>query len=241
MIPKVIHYCWFGGKPLPAEAIKCINSWKTHCPDYVIKEWNESNFDFSICDYAKEAYEARKWAFVSDYARFYILYHEGGIYFDTDVEIIKSIDSLLKEGSFMGFEDENKVNPGLGLATYRMNPIYGEILEFYQNAHFVREDGAFNLTTIVDYTTNILIKHGLKNGTGPQKIGDITIYPKDYFNPMDMDSGKIHITPNTISIHHYAATWVDDYSRFRGKVYQKITSMFGKHVAEKIRKVLGRK
>ena len=98
-----------------------------------------------------------------------------------------------------------------------------------------------NLTTVVDYTTNILINHGLKEGTSPQTINDITIYPKDFFNPMDMDSGKILITENTVSIHHYAATWVDDYSRFRGKVYQKLTSLFGKSFAEKIRKVVGRK
>lgn len=241
MIPKKIHYCWFGGNELPPLAIKCIQSWRKYCPDYEIIEWNEHNFDVDSCDYVKEAYAAKKWAFVSDYARFYILYHEGGVYFDTDVELIRPLDRLLREGPFMGFENVHKVNPGLGLAACKGNAIYGEVLEFYRNAHFLQEDGMLNLTTIVDYTTDILIKHGLKEGTEPQKINDIIIYPKEYFNPMDMDSGKIQTTSNTVSIHHYAASWVDDYSKFRGKVYQRITSIFGKNVAEKIRRVVGRK
>lgn len=241
MIPKKIHYCWFGGNELPPLAIKCIQSWRKYCPDFEIIEWNENNFDVNSCDYIKEAYSAKKWAFVSDYARFYILYHEGGVYFDTDVELIRPLDSLLKEGPFMGFENEHKVNPGLGLAACKGNAIYGKVLDFYQNAHFLQEDGMLNLTTIVDYTTDILIEHGLKEGIDPQKIDDIIIYPKEYFNPMDMDSGKIRITSNTVSIHHYAASWVDDYSRFRGKLYQRITSIFGKNVAEKIRRVVGRK
>ena len=240
MIPKIIHYCWFGGKTLPSEAIACIESWKKYCPNFEIKEWNERNFDFSSCEYAKEAYAAKKWAFVSDYARFSILYNEGGLYFDTDVEIIKSIDEIVSRGPFMGLEDNCLVNPGLGIGSYKGNVLYREILEFYDNVHFLNKDGSYNLTTVVDYTTKILLNHGLKESTMPQTVEDITIYPKDYFNPMDMDSGKINITDNTVSIHHYAATWVDDYSRFRGKVYQKLTSLFGKEFAEKIRKIVGR-
>lgn len=104
MIPKIIHYCWFGGNPLPELAVKCIESWKKYCPDYEIKRWDESNFDLKCCDYVKEAYQAKKWAFVSDYVRFKVLYDEGGLYFDTDVELIKPIDDILARGPFMGVE-----------------------------------------------------------------------------------------------------------------------------------------
>ena len=115
MIPKIIHYCWFGGNPLPELAIKCIESWKKYLPDYEIKEWNESNFDINCCAYVREAYEAKKWAFVSDYARFWILYQHGGLYFDTDVELIKSIDDLIVKGAFMGCEPWNAA-PALSLS-----------------------------------------------------------------------------------------------------------------------------
>ena len=127
-IPKVIHYCWFGGNPLTEEAKKCIDSWKRYCPNYDIKEWNESNFDITLCNYVKEAYEAKKWAFVSDYARLWILYNYGGLYFDTDVEMIKGIEDLVKNGPFMGAEPYSskacRVNAGLGLASYSEHPLY---------------------------------------------------------------------------------------------------------------------
>ena len=132
-IPKIIHYCWFGGKELPESAKKCIDSWKRFFPDYKIKEWNESNFDINYCDYTKEAYEAKKWAFVSDVARFKILYENGGFYFDTDVEVIKSFDDIISNGAFMGFENDKKclVNPGLGLGVEAGNQFYKEMLDLY--------------------------------------------------------------------------------------------------------------
>ena len=141
MIPKIIHYCWFGGKPLPKLAKKCIASWKKFCPDYEIKEWNESNFDLNSCTYVKEAYDSKKYAFVSDYARFWILHRYGGVYFDTDVELLKSIDDILADGAFMGVEnfvaEQNKakisINPGLGIAAEPGMLIYQEILDFYHN------------------------------------------------------------------------------------------------------------
>ena len=137
MIPKVIHYCWFGGNPLPEFAIKCIDSWRKYMPDYEIKEWNESNFDVNIIPYTKEAYEAKKYAFVSDYARFWILYHYGGVYFDTDVEVIRPLDEIIERGAFMGCEIDGQdphygdiaVNPGLGLAVKAGHQVYKAILE----------------------------------------------------------------------------------------------------------------
>lgn len=213
MIPKVIHYCWFGGNSLPESAIRCIESWKKYAPNYQIIEWNESNFDFHKCSYIEEAYQAKKWAFVSDYTRFYILYHEGGVYFDTDVELIAPIDDLLDRGPFMGCEQDAKknlpirINPGLGLASVPKMDFYKEILNFYDKQHFIRPDGSLNEHTVVDYTTDLLFKFGLKNESGIQHVNNIIIYPKEYFCPLDYQTGKLTISQNTRSIHHYTATW----------------------------------
>ncbi|MGG7190017.1 glycosyltransferase family 32 protein [Clostridium paraputrificum] len=244
MIPKVINYCWFGGNPLPPLAVKCIDSWKKFCPDYKIIEWNESNFDLDCCDYVREAYKEKKWAFVSDYARFKILYENGGLYFDTDVELIKPLDDILSCGSFMGVENfisSTSINPGLGLAVVPGLGLYKELLDSYHDRHFINKDGSLNLTTVVDYTTECLRQHGLKDVNVIQEVAGVYIYPKEYFNPTDMDTGKIIVTDNTVSIHHYAASWVDSYSIFRGKVYSFIAKFMGKSCAEKIRKIVGRK
>ena len=182
MIPKVIHYCWFGGNPLPELALKCIESWKKFCPDYEIKEWNETNYDVRSCRYISEAYDAGKWAFVSDYARFDILYKYGGIYFDTDVELVSSIDDILQRGPFMGTQKGNPiiVAPGLGIAAAEGMPIYKSILDFYKNKSFYYPDGSPNTTTVVTYTTKILKEFGLKNESEEiQCVGGIYIYPHD--------------------------------------------------------------
>ena len=220
MIPKVVHYCWFGGNPLPEDAQKCIASWKKYLPDYEIKEWNESNFDVNCCSYVREAYAAKKYAFVSDYARFYVLHHEGGLYFDTDVEVIKNMDHIVACGNFMGFEKslatqkQSKVTsnanvlgvaPGLGLGVKPGIGLLRELLDLYElREHFAIQDG-----TVVDYTTDILRKHGFKEEHSLQKIAGFTIYPADYFCPMDSTTGIITITKNTVSIHHYSCSWID--------------------------------
>lgn len=212
-IPKIVHYCWFGGNPLPDDANKCIASWKKHFPDYEIKEWNESNFDLNCCDYVKEAYQAKKWAFVSDYARFWILYKYGGLYFDTDVEVIKPMDDLISKGSFMGEEagppsDKNSdCNPGLGLAAAPGLGLYREILDYYEHQHFLNPDGSINQETVVTRTSNILRRHGFKGDRSIECIDGIYIYPPDYFCPVNYSTGITTITENTRSIHHYSATW----------------------------------
>ena len=207
MIPKVIHYCWFGGNPLPDMAKKCIASWKTFFPDYEIKEWNESNFDFQACDYMKEAYEAKKWAFVSDYARFWILYHFGGLYFDTDVEVIRNMEKIVERGSFMGCEDVNKVSAGLGLGAEPGLPLYREILEYYDTVHFRNADGTLNEQTVVAYVTDIMKKHGYEAKERIQEVDGVFVYPAEYFCPLNYGTGKLHVTENTVSIHHYSASW----------------------------------
>ena len=242
MIPKKIHYCWFGGNPLNDLGITCLESWKRYFPDYEIIEWNESNFDINCCQYVREAYEAKKWAFVSDYARFKILYEQGGIYFDTDVEVIKPFDEVLNKGNFMGCESAvSAVNPGLGLAVAPGLGLIKEILEDYEKASFLNEDGSLDLTTIVTRTTNILKRHGLQDINRIQTVAEVNIYPREYFCPIDMTTGKIEITPNTYSIHRYAGSWESKESLFRGKVFRFINRTFGKKVADTARKILGKR
>ena len=233
MIPKKIHYCWFGGNPLPELALRCIESWKKYCPDYEIIRWDESNFDVECCDYVKEAYEAKKWAFVSDYARFKILYEHGGLYFDTDVEIIQSLDDIVARGSFMGRENDHRVliNPGLGLAASPRMEIYRELLESYHCRHFLEKDGSLNLKTVVDYTTEILVQHGLQNTEEVQNVAGIAIYPQDYFCPMNYDTGKITITPNTYSIHHYTASWYSNAENYALELKRKFVKFLPRKIA----------
>ena len=213
MIPPIIHFCWFGGNPLPEYAIKCIASWKKYFPEYEIKEWNENNFNINCNDYVKEAYKEKKWAFISDYARFWIIYHEGGIYFDTDVEVIKDMSHIVKRGPFMGCEECDKlalgfdlgVNPGLGIGANSGLTLYKEILEYYDKLHFSSKDG--RIPTVVDHTTKILIKHGWNGERSISKVAGVYIYPPEYFAPYNYDSGELNLTNQTLSIHHYKATW----------------------------------
>ena len=211
MIPKIIHYCWFGRNPLPELAQKCIASWKKYLPDYEIKEWNEDNFDVNIIPYTAEAYAQKKYAFVSDYARFWILHKYGGIYFDTDVEVIRPIDDIIARGNFMGFEtdpnpakgdaSEGSVAPGL--------VIIEKMMHYYDEQHFVHEAVMKNQITVVHIATKVLRDNGLKNVAGIQEVAGCYIYPAEYFCPINVTTGRIHVEKNTRTIHHYAGTWVD--------------------------------
>ena len=232
MIPKKIHYCWFGGNPLPEDAVRCIESWKKFLPDYEICRWDESNYDISKIAYTREAYEAKKYAFVSDYARFDILFHEGGLYFDTDVEVIGNIDDIISAGPFMGCENEATPNapsgalgvaPGLGLGVNPGLGLYSEILAYYKDLHFINPDGSFNEMTIVKHTTNILVSKGLINTPEIQKVAGVTIYPKEYFCPLDYSTGVLKLTSNSRTIHHYTASWMDDCGKLTTKLTQKLS------------------
>lgn len=218
MIPKVIHYCWFGRNPLPESAVKCIESWRKFMPDYEIKEWNEDNFDVNIIPYTAEAYSVGKYAFVSDYARFWVLYHYGGVYFDTDVEVIKPMDDIIEKGPFMGVEVMCKVvpedlvgypmvNPGLGVGAPAGMDFYKKVLDFYVSLRFLREDGSIITGTVVSHTTRLLVNNGLRKTPELQQIAGIWIFPEDYFNPFDDITGRLNKTENTRSIHWYARTW----------------------------------
>ena len=222
MAPKIIHYCWFGGKPLPKNAQKCIHSWEKNLPDYEIKRWDESNFNVNIIPYVKEAYSVGKYAFVSDYARFWILYHYGGVYFDTDVEVLKPIYDIVQKGNFMGVEqqDENTITvaPGLGLAVEKKNILLKELMEIYHTSHFVLEDGTLCMKNIVEITTELLLDKGLKNTTNIQQCYGFTIYPKEYFCPIDYQTRELRVTENTRTIHHYAESWVPKSTRLKNTI-----------------------
>ena len=242
MIPKIIHYCWFGRNPLPESAIKCINSWKKFFPDYEIKKWNEDNFDVNIIPYTKEAYEAKKYAFVSDYARFVVLEREGGLYFDTDVEVIRPMDDILAKGGFMGIEvpavEDVKlpvIAPGLGLAVESGNVIYKELLEVYKTFRSKNEDGSLNQKTIGYYTTEILEKNGLRATNDIQEVGGLWIYPKEYFNPLDDNTGILNKTTNTRTIHWYSKTWIKP-RPVRKWIVQRLHRIFGVDFFSSIRK-----
>lgn len=233
LIPKTIHYCWFGRNPLPESAKKCIASWRKYFPDYEIIEWNEDNYDVNKIPYTQQAYAAKKYAFVSDYARFDILYQHGGIYFDTDVEVIKSFNDVLANGAFMGCEIDGSsrsgiaVAPGLGIAAASGLGLYREILDFYAAQRFLNEDGSINQETVVTKTTKVLMEHGMQNIKGIQKVGEVTIYPKEYFNPMNSNTGKMDITENTHSIHWYSMSWMDSKTKAKSKITRVFHRLFG--------------
>jgi len=217
MIPKVIHYCWFGGNPLPEDARKCIASWRRFFPDYEIKEWNESNFDVHMAPFVYEAYKLKKWAFVSDYARFWILYHYGGLYFDTDVEVLRDMTPIINDGPFMGCEKEwhtpgMRIAAGLGLGALPKMKVYEDFLNIYNRMHIIMPRGTVCLRTVVDIVTDYFKKLGLEKCQNKIEIAGIFIYPHDYFCPMNYGSRKIEITDNTYTIHHYQGSWLKPHS-----------------------------
>ena len=230
MIPKVIHYCWFGNNPLPEKTLKCIDSWKKYCPDYEIKRWDETNFDYKCCNYVMEAYREKKWAFVSDYARFKILYENGGLYFDTDVEIIRSLNKLIANGAFMGCEQwrgKMYINPGLGIAAEAGMRLFKRILEYYERESFLRNDGMSDTKTVCARVTEILLKDGFI-GTGYiEYVDDIYLYPPEYFSPKDFETGRIKLTKNTVSIHHYDATWFEPEEKKSYEIEQYLKDNLG--------------
>ena len=281
MIPKIIHYCWFGRNPLPESAQKCIASWRKFLPDYEIWQWSEEElvssdvnadlndndnefralkarlcskeskndnvddkslsptlplregnnngkqknlfdklmpFDVNSIPYTQQAYEAKKYAFVSDYARFWILYKYGGLYFDTDVEVIKPMDDIIECGPFMGVEVSPKQNelpkvaPGLGLGVTPEHSLYKDLLDKYAPLRFKNADGSLNQKTIVAYNTEVLQELGLQPTSEIQKVAGVWIYPADYFNPLDSLTGKLKLTDNTRSLHWYMNSWSDSSS-----------------------------
>ena len=212
-IPKKIHYCWFGRGEMPALAKKCIKSWQKYCPGWEIICWNEDNFDVSSNRYASQALEAGKWAFVSDYVRLAVIYEHGGVYLDTDVELIKPIDELLKFGGFMGFDEKGMMCTGLGFGAEAKNPIVKELLKDYDDIDFKQPDGTYDITPCPDRNTECLKRLGMDITNQSQVFDGIKFLTREYLCPVDYYTGKKHITKNTYSIHHYCASWISKKSK----------------------------
>ncbi len=239
LIPKVIHYFWFGNGKKPDIFYRCLESWKKNCPDYKIIEWNESNFDVNMNPYVRDAYKNNKYAFVSDYARFYIIKKYGGIYLDIDVEIIKPIDELLSNDSFMGFEDRNQVNPGLIMGGKKNAKILQEILNIYDGYDCFPMDN-HNVCKIV---TNFLVENKKLDvySDSVQLLDGVTIYPFEYFCACDYFTKKFTITDETFSIHHYYGSWLSRKDKFINNIKKYIYIIIGKKKYDYLKRKLRNK
>lgn len=233
MIPKVIHYCWFGKQPLGDLAQRCILSWKKFFPNYTIMEWNEENFDISSYDFVRKAYEDQKWAFVSDVVRLIILYQHGGIYFDTDVEVISSFNDILANthSGFIGFEKTNQVNSGLGLGAEAGHPFLKKLLDVYVRIDYDEYKDRLSDIACTVLTTQLMKKEGLKVKETVQNVCGFDVYPSDYFCPIDYCTGEMHKTSNTHSIHWYYASWKEPEEKETFEKLQKLNRIFGAKVA----------
>ena len=227
MIPKIIHYCWFGGKEKPELAKKCIASWKKFCPDYEIIEWNEDNFDLNSNEYIRYCYANKKWAFVSDLARLLVVYEHGGIYFDTDVELLKSPDALLGSEAFFSFENETIVNTGQGFGAEAKHPTVEAMIAQYL-ALKPDQEGKFTLVACPCLNTAALLPFGLKLDGKEQTVAGARILPVDYMNPYDDPTGRMNKTKNTISVHWYAKSWISSGVVLRSKLTRPFHWLFGK-------------
>jgi mannosyltransferase OCH1-like enzyme len=208
MIPKKIHYCWFGGKEMGPQEKAYLKNWAYYCPDYEIKRWDETNFPIEdACDYVKEAYELKEWAFVSDVARLHALVNEGGIYLDTDMELIHSLDSLLVLPAFFGFEIETKISTGI-IGSEPNHPLITEFYHDYDDRHFVRAEKTEDVETNVIRITKILQEYGLKLNNTRQVVRDAVIFPRDVFSPKDYTTREVNLTENTLAIHQFSGSWL---------------------------------
>lgn len=228
MIPKIIHYCWFGGNPKPDDVKAYISSWKKFCPDYKIQEWNESNFDVNENTYCKEAYQAKKWAFVTDYVRLKALYEVGGFYMDTDVEVVKNLDPLRIYNAVSGYESKTRIPTGT-MAACRDNEWIGMLLEDYEHRHFVKKDGQYDLTTNVKIITKLTAqKYNLDLNGKKTVFGDnMILLPFEYLCAKSWKNGKIIKTEDTFTIHHFNGTWLSKSGQFKMLIRRKICKFFG--------------
>lgn len=207
MIPKVIHYCWFGGEPLPKSAKACIASWTAVCPKYEIRRWDETNFDVTVCRFSREAHAAGRWAFVSDYARLRIVHDEGGLYLDTDVELLKPLDSLLAYNAFFGFQQDRTIATGLGFGAKKAHPTVAALVREYEAISFLGEDGRPSEPPCPVRDSAVLERLGVRLDGAFQEIDGAAFLPADYLCPKSYESGRVRHTSRTLAIHHYEASW----------------------------------
>lgn len=227
MIPKIIHYCWFGRGEKPKLAQKCIASWKKYCPDFEIIEWNEENFEIEKYPYAKYCYDNQKWAFLSDFARLVVVHEYGGVYFDTDVEMIKTLGELLTYEAFYGFENNEKVNTGQGFGAVPKHETVEAMLQKYYELR-INNQGNFPLVVCPALNTEALLPMGLVLNGRFQKVNGAVILPVDYLNPYDDPTGRLNKTKNTVSIHWYSKSWMDKKTILRSTITKPFHRVFGK-------------
>ncbi len=232
-IPRIIHYCWFGGKPLPPLAKKCLKSWKKYLPDYQIVRWDENSFDVNAHPFTKEALEAKKWAFITDYVRLFVLHEIGGVYMDTDVEVIKPIDEFLVHSAFSSFESPFLIPTGL-MSSSKHNSWISTLLEYYDNKHFFDKDGNSELIANTNIITQISQeKFNLQITNSYQVLeGDVHIYPSDYFCPMNWETKRIEPTNISYALHHFAGSWIEGkekekYIKFRKRLGRMLHTAIG--------------
>ena len=223
MIPKTIHYCWFGRGEKPKLAQKCIASWKTFCPDYEIIEWNEDNYDVNSTPYTKYCYENKKWAFLSDYVRLDVVCRHGGVYFDTDVEVIKSFDDLLNNKAFFAFESSQIINTGLGFGAEKDSKFLKALMEQYA---YTSEENVV-IVGCPALNTTALLPFGLELDGRLQRIDDMLILPAEYMNPYDDPTGRLTITDKTVSIHWYSKSALSKKAILRSKLTRPLHRVFG--------------
>lgn len=218
MIPKIIHYCWFGRGEKPELARRCIASWRKFCPDFEIREWNEDNCDYLALPFMAEAYAAKKCAFVSDVMRLLVLEQYGGVYFDTDVEVVRDISPLLNDEGFIGFENDQFVNSGQVMAAVPHQRVVQAMIEAYKQLHFTNADGSLNAVGCPRLNTDVLERFGLVRNGQEQLAAGIHVYPADRFNPLDSATGRLKKTENTWSIHWYSMSWLPKHVRLKAKL-----------------------
>ena len=225
-IPKKIHYCWFGGTEKPEYVKKCIASWRKFCSDFEVVEWNENNFDVQINDYVKEAYKNKRWGFVSDYVRCFVVEKNGGVYFDTDVELIKPIDDLLKYDAFFATEDGKYINTGIGFGATKGNHILKEIINEYDKISYYKENGKEDLTTCpVRNADTIRRFYPNVDFDKLNVVDDIAFLPKEYFCPLDYETRKLNITKNTYGIHHFSGSWQTPFEKVRRDIKRRLRNL----------------
>lgn len=237
-IPKIIHYCWFGGKEKPDSVKKCIESWKKFLPDYQLIEWNENNFNIEKLEYTKEAYVAEKYAFVSDVARIEALYQHGGIYMDTDVEVLKTFTPLLDARCILGMEEKEYVATSF-MAFEKEHPLVKQFLNLYESISFFYKNGQIITGTNVAKLTNLLIEKGFVQENYYQELEEgIKIYPKEFFSPYDYINCHYNITENSYCVHHFAVSWMSKKEQVKKRIKKQLSKILGPKKMNKIREKL---
>lgn len=226
-IPKIVHYCWFGPKEIPDHEQSYINGWKEKLPDYTFMLWNEQSFDMESVPYVRQAYECKKFAFVADYVRLYALIQYGGIYMDTDVELLKRFDEFENDSAFIGFENRTMVGTGI-MGTIPQNPIFVEMIHYYDTHSFVDENGIMDTTTNVKILNKLLLEKGLAPENREQHLGDMHVYERKVFCPKKVSDTEFNVEDASVTIHHFDASWLSEREKKRG------TNLFWRNVCRPI-------